>query len=384
MGSSGQADEKRSVLEASVSAFPLSLLPCPFSLVTRGLSSASSPATPAPRLPQRRGGATLFDRSPKPTIRAQHNSSVPPHRDRFGCRRPLGDGPGPRPGARRQGSGGRVSAGRLRERHSASLRAVLRGVSRPLQGAGPVAVAHAGVDPERRPVGSRGPAGQQPQQRADAPGARPERRRPHAARRRSAAGGDHRAASRLDRSGRADAREHRGGGGDRRALGVCEAVASRAAGRRARGLGPHRDRSIRAGAARAREADAVARGLQADAAAPRHARPHRPAADAGGARRLSRRHRPRRLRARGRPAARVAALRRTVGAALARPGALRRHQRLREGQPPRYLEVSRLGDRRVQSRPAVRSVHRRTDRRRHAAERRPSSRRSPPGSIATR
>ena len=46
---------------------------------------------------------------------------------------------------------------------------------------------------------------------------------------------------------------------------------------------------------------------------------------------------------------------------------LRRHERLRKGQPAQHLEVSRLGDRRAQPRHAVRPVHDRADRRRHAA-----------------
>ncbi len=78
------------------------------------------------------------------------------------------------------------------------------------------------------------------------------------------------------------------------------------------------------------------------------------------------------------------ALRRALGAPVARPCALRRHQRPRKGQSPQHLEVSRLGDRRAQPRHAVRSVHDRTDRRRHAAERDASSRRSPPASTAMR
>ena len=77
----------------------------------------------------------------------------------------------------------------------------------------------------------------------------------------------------------------------------------------------------------------------------------------------------RRVRAGRRPAAGLAALRRALGAALARPGPLRRHQRLREGPPPHDLEVPRLGDRRAQPRHAVRPVHHRADRRRHAAGR---------------
>ena len=77
----------------------------------------------------------------------------------------------------------------------------------------------------------------------------------------------------------------------------------------------------------------------------------------------------RRLRAARRPAARLAALRRALGAAVARSRALRRFARLREGSAARDVEVPRLGDRRAQSRHAVRSVHHRADRRRHAAER---------------
>ena len=48
------------------------------------------------------------------------------------------------------------------------------------------------------------------------------------------------------------------------------------------------------------------------------------------------------------------------------------------------LEVPRLGDRRAQPRHAVRPVHDRADRRRHAAERDHRRSRSPPASIATR
>ena len=53
-------------------------------------------------------------------------------------------------------------------------------------------------------------------------------------------------------------------------------------------------------------------------------RPDRPAADARGGRRVRRRPGARRLREAGRPAAGVAALRRALGPALARPGPLRR------------------------------------------------------------
>ena len=99
---------------------------------------------------------------------------------------------------------------------------------------------------------------------------------------------------------------------------------------------------------------------------------------------FTRRHQARRLRPSRRSAAGLAGLRRALGAPVARPRALRRHQRLRKRQSPQHLAVSRLGDRRAQPRHAVRSVHDRTDRRRHAAKRDASSRRSPPASIATR
>ena len=109
-----------------------------------------------------------------------------------------------------------------------------------------------------------------------------------------------------------------------------------------------------------------ARGRPRDLDPPAHLRPDRPAADPRGGRRLPRRSRAGRLRAPGRPAARLAPLRREVGPALARPGPLRRDQRLRArlGQAVR-LAVSRLCDRRLQPRQAVRPVHpRATGRRR--------------------
>ena len=91
-----------------------------------------------------------------------------------------------------------------------------------------------------------------------------------------------------------------------------------------------------------------------------------------------------RLRARRRSPPRLAALRRALGASVARPRALRRLERLREGRAAHDVEVPRLGDRGAQSRHAVRPVHGRADRRRHAAERDAGTARSPPGSIATR
>ena len=96
------------------------------------------------------------------------------------------------------------------------------------------------------------------------------------------------------------------------------------------------------------------------------------------------RHPARRLRAAGRSPARLAALRRALGPALARPGPLRRLQRLQHRRPALDLAVPRLGHRRPQPRHAVRPVHHRAARRRPAARRDRSSRRSPPASTATR
>ena len=67
--------------------------------------------------------------------------------------------------------------------------------------------------------------------------------------------------------------------------------------------------------------------------------------------------------------ARLAALRRTLGPALARRRPLRRLRRLRKRQVALRLVLSRLGHRRVQSRPALRPVHHRATRRRPVAQR---------------
>ena len=61
----------------------------------------------------------------------------------------------------------------------------------------------------------------------------------------------------------------------------------------------------------------------------------------------------RRLRAAGRPAACFASFRRADGDLLARPGALRRHDRLPRRQSRRYLPLSRLRDPIVQRQQAV-------------------------------
>ena len=74
----------------------------------------------------------------------------------------------------------------------------------------------------------------------------------------------------------------------------------------------------------------------------------------------------------------------SAGRALARPRPLRRHQRLREGPPPLDLAVPRLGHRRPQRRHALRPVHHRADRRRHAPGRQPAQQRRHRASTATR
>ncbi len=84
-----------------------------------------------------------------------------------------------------------------------------------------------------------------------------------------------------------------------------------------------------------RTAAAFGRSRQAHDPAPRHARPHRAAAYAGGARGVPGRSVSRRIRAGRRSPARLAALWRALGAPVAGSRALRRHQRPREGQPPR-------------------------------------------------
>ena len=83
------------------------------------------------------------------------------------------------------------------------------------------------------------------------------------------------------------------------------------------------DRFLEAGA-RAAQADGGAARRSADAGPPRVSRSARPAADARGGRRVRRRRPAGRLGAADRHAARLAALRRTLGPALARRGALRR------------------------------------------------------------
>ena len=94
-----------------------------------------------------------------------------------------------------------------------------------------------------------------------------------------------------------------------------------------------------------------------------------PAPDTRRSRRVRGRHRSGRIRTRDRSAAGLAALRRAMGAILARRGPLCRHQGIRPvsgRQFPLGLYLSRLCHRRLQSRPALRPIPDRTDRGRPA------------------
>jgi hypothetical protein len=105
---------------------------------------------------------------------------------------------------------------------------------------------------------------------------------------------------------------------------------------------------------------------------PCHVRPDRPAADARGDRGVPRGHLARRLREGGGPAARLAGLRRALGAALAGRGPLRGIDRVGAEPPlPARLALPRLGHRRLQHRPALRPVPPRAAGRRPAAGRVP-------------
>ena len=91
----------------------------------------------------------------------------------------------------------------------------------------------------------------------------------------------------------------------------------------------HAGRCLHPREARSARDGAVAPRRQADLDPPRHVRPDRPAADGRGDRGVRGRPDPRRLRPGRRPPARLAPLRRALGAALARRRPLRRHQGLR-------------------------------------------------------
>ena len=130
------------------------------------------------------------------------------------------------------------------------------------------------------------------------------------------------------------------------------------------GLAARRHRPLPPRGARSPRARPGRRRRPAEAPSPGDVRPHRPAAHARGARRLPRGRLPRRLRQGRRSAARLAPLRRALGPALARRGAVRRVERQDELHLPPGLALPRLGDRLVQRRQAVRPVRPRADRRR--------------------
>ena len=245
--------------------------------------------------------------------------------------------------------GGRAQAkaARLRARHPSAARRALRALPRAEAAGEPAAPRLASSGLEGRDVRRRDRARKEPREPA-----RPAPDRgahaPHATREAAARRGRDRADRGLDRRGRRRARRRaRCARAGRPALGLSAAAPAGAARAARHRLGQKPDRRVRPRAARARGPCALARGLERDARSPAEPRPRRPAADAPGDRHLRERREPGCLRRARRPAARLAALRRALGASLARPRALRRHQRLREGPAPHGLEVPRLGDRRA-------------------------------------
>ena len=133
-----------------------------------------------------------------------------------------------------------------------------------------------------------------------------------------------------------------------------------------RRLATGRDRPLRPRQARSARAAAGRGGRQADLDPPRDVRPDRPAADARGGRGVPRGRFARGVRQGGRSPARVAALRRALGAALARRRPLRRGPgaHVRGPEVPARLPLPRLGRAGVQRRHALRPLRRRADRRR--------------------
>ena len=127
------------------------------------------------------------------------------------------------------------------------------------------------------------------------------------------------------------------------ALGVQAAGAAGGAAGEERGLGAQPDRRVRRRRARNPRTVAAARGGQAGASPACHARPHRPAAHARRAARVSRRHFSRCIRKGRRPSARQPALRRTLGPALDGRLAIQRLGRLRQGGPRSASRTSGAG-----------------------------------------
>ena len=213
---------------------------------------------------------------------------------------------------------------------------------------------------------------------------RRQRRQPaHPPRRRCPRGGDAagrpapercggRRPARLDRPGRGLPRERLGGAqGSQTALGLQGGGEPGAAGGQAGRLGAQSGGHLHPRPPRSRVADAVAGSRTHHPAAPALPGPHRPAAHRRRRRRLPHRRRSGFLRKAGRPPARLAALRRALGPALARCRALRRQRRLREGQAAQRVLLPRLGHQFTQPRPALRPLYRRSARRRSAAARDP-------------
>ena len=112
-------------------------------------------------------------------------------------------------------------------------------------------------------------------------------------------------------------------------------------------------RSLPAFGSRGQGPEARRRRRPARLDSPRQLRPDRPAPGSRGGPGVRRRYLGRRVREGGRPAAGLAAVRRALGAALARPGAVRRIERQRQHDVSPGLAIPRLGHRRVQRRQAV-------------------------------
>ncbi len=236
-----------------------------------------------------------------------------------------------------------------------------------------------------RPGGCRRPAAGEPVD----DGGQSSRRARNAARRAEAERRRHRAAGAVGRArpvvaGRRPADARRGavgrrGPAHRRRARELLVVSTDSRSGSARGtrreLVPHVNRSLRAGRIGETWRRAVASGRQASAVAARDVRFDRSAANAGGDGSVSQRLVGRRIRARRRSLAGFASLRRAVGTALARCGALRRHEGLHavsRRQLSLVVYLSRLRGAIAERRFAVRSVRRR------AVSRRPVAARSRP------
>ena len=144
-----------------------------------------------------------------------------------------------------------------------------------------------------------------------------------------------------------------------------------ATGRRGR-LGAERPRPLRRREGHGRRADPRAGSRPRRLDPPPDVRPDGPAAHARGRRSLRDRDRPGRLRPARREAAGVPGVRRAVGAALARPGPVRRLRRLPHRRlPAGRVALPRLRHRGVQRRQALRPLREGATRRRRTLPRRP-------------